>query len=151
MGQAWPATIPNRFFMSNGLSSMGYGIVAPFALSLAAGGAPVLSVIGDGGLLMYLGELETAVREGAHVLYVVFCDASLALIESSQRRRGYAKYGMQFNAPNVVYLGAVVGLPAWQASSKAEVTEAVTAFIALNGPVLLGITTDPREYDQQVG
>jgi acetolactate synthase-1/2/3 large subunit len=51
IGQCWPASIPNRFFMSNGLSSMGYGIAAPIAINLVTG-RPVLSVIGDGGMLM---------------------------------------------------------------------------------------------------
>ena len=45
---------------------------APIAISLTSSSIPVLSVIGDGGFLMYLGELETAKRVAAHVLYVVF-------------------------------------------------------------------------------
>jgi acetolactate synthase-1/2/3 large subunit len=60
---------------------MGYGVAAPIALSLANDRAQVLSVIGDGGLMMYPGELETAARLGVPVRYVVLVDGSLALIE----------------------------------------------------------------------
>ena len=149
IGQAWPASVPNRFFMSNGISSMGYGVAAPIALSLAADHAPVLAVIGDGGLLMYAGELETAVRERARVLYVVFCDSSLALIESSQRRRNYPLYGMRFTALAVTQLSAAFGLPAWQVGTKDELTNAVRAFRDVEGPAMIGVSIDPREYDVQ--
>lgn len=149
IGQAWPSSIPNRFFMSNGLSSMGYGIAAPIGLSLAADRAPVLSVIGDGGLLMYPGELETAVREGARVLYVVFCDGSLALIESAQRRRGLPLYGMRFGVPAVIQLGAALGIPARLAGGRAELAEAAAAFLQTDGPAIVGVAIDPREYDEQ--
>lgn len=149
IGQCWPSSVPNRFFMSNGLSSMGYGIAAPIGLYLA-GGAPVLSVIGDGGLLMYAGGLETAARLQARVLYVVFCDGSLALIESSQRRRGHASYGVRFNLPNVPLLGTAFGIPTWQATSEEALADAVTAFQELDGPALIGVIVDPREYFEQV-
>jgi acetolactate synthase-1/2/3 large subunit len=149
IGQQWPARIPNRFFMSNGLSSMGYGLAAPIALSLASGGSPVLSVVGDGGLMMLMGELETAVRAGARVLYVVFCDGSLALIESAQRRREYPLYGMRFAVPDIARIGAAFGLPSWQVEDQAGLRNAVEGFKNLTGPALVSITVDPREYDVQ--
>jgi acetolactate synthase I/II/III large subunit len=128
---------------------MGFGIAAPIALSLAAENAPVLAVVGDGGLTMYLGELETAVRHRARVLYVVFCDASLALIESAQRRRRYPLYGMRFEVPNFAEIGRAFGMPAWHVTSEEELIAAVSAFRNGDGPALVSVPVDPREYDQQ--
>lgn len=149
IGQQWPSSIPNRFFLSNGLSSMGYGVAASIALNLASGGVPVLAVVGDGGLMMHMGELETAVRQGAHVLYVVFYDHSLTLIESSQRRRGHPLYGMNFTLPDIDLIGKAFKLPTWQATNEAELITAVEAFANVDGPALIGVTIDAREYDQQ--
>ncbi len=148
IGQQWPATTPNRFFLSNGLSSMGYGVAAPIALNLASG-LPVLSVVGDGGLMMLLGEMETAVRMEVHVLYVVFCDSSFGLIESAQRRREYPLYGMRFSVPDIESIGNAFGLPAWQVEDETSILHAVESFENTTGPTLIAITVDPREYDTQ--
>lgn len=149
IGQAWISSVPNRFFMSNGLSTMGFGIAAPIALSLTNDHAPVLGVIGDGGLLMYTGELETAVREKAHVLYVVLVDSSYSLIETSQRRRELPLYGMRFEPPNLHYIGAAFNVPTWHAGTLDELKKVVGEFSQLKGPALVSVPIDPREYDVQ--
>jgi acetolactate synthase I/II/III large subunit len=151
MGQFWPSSYPNRFFMSNGLSSMGFGISAPIAISLAGNHIPVLSVIGDGGFLMYLGELETAKRVAAHVLYVVFRDCSLALIEKSQRKRGYPRIGVQFETPDIVKLADSFNIPAWKAFDESELSSLVKKFEDLDGPAIVDVPVDSREYYKQFG
>jgi acetolactate synthase-1/2/3 large subunit len=151
IGQFWPSSYPNRFFMSNGLSSMGFGISAPIAISLTSSHIPVLSVIGDGGFLMYLGELETAKRVAAHVLYVVFRDCSLALIENSQRERGYPKIGVQFETPDIVKLANSFNIPAWRASDESELSSLVKKFEDLAGPAIIDTPIDSREYAKQFG
>ncbi len=149
IGQFWPSSFPNRFFMSNGLSSMGFGISAPIAISLAGNHIPVLSVIGDGGFLMYLGELETAKRVAAHVLYIVFRDDSLALIESSQRKRGYPRTGVQFETPDIVKLADSFNIPAWKAFDESELVSLVKKFEDLDGPAIIDVPVDSREYYEQ--
>jgi len=151
IGQFWPSSYPNRFFMSNGLSSMGFGISAPIAISLASNHVPVLSVIGDGGFLMYLGELETAKRVAAHVLYVVFRDCSFALIENSQRKRGYPRIGVQFETPDIVKLANSFNIPAWRASDESKLSSLVKKFKDLDGPAIVDVPVDSREYYKQFG
>ncbi|MFV2045164.1 MAG: thiamine pyrophosphate-binding protein [Anaerolineales bacterium] len=149
ISQCWPSSMPNRFFISNGLSSMGYGISAPIALHLASDGLPVLAVIGDGGLLMYAGELETAARLGAHVMFVVFFDGTLALIERSQTRLGYPMYGMHFRSPDVHALGRAFRIPTSMVTNEAALIAAVEDFRHGEGPALVAVSIDPREYHQQ--
>jgi thiamine pyrophosphate-dependent acetolactate synthase large subunit-like protein len=83
------------------------------------------------------------------VLYVVFCDASLALIESAQRRRRYPLYGMRFEVPNFVEIGRAFGMPTWHITSEEELFAAVSTFRDGDGPALVSVPIDPREYDQQ--
>ena len=151
LGQFWPSSYPNRFFMSNGLSSMGFGISAPIAISITSSHIPVLSVIGDGGFLMYLGELETAKRVAAHVLYVVFRDGSLALIENSQRKRGYPMIGVQFETPDIVKLANSFNIPAWRVSDESELSSMVMEFENLAGPAIIDVPVNSRRYAKQFG
>ena len=51
---------------------MGYGLPAAIAAALVHRDRPVVALVGDGGLAMTMAELETAVREGARVVVVVF-------------------------------------------------------------------------------
>ena len=52
--------------------------------------ATVVALTGDGGLLICLGELATAVRERLRIITIVFNDASLSLIEIKQQARQLA-------------------------------------------------------------
>jgi thiamine pyrophosphate-dependent acetolactate synthase large subunit-like protein len=104
-----------------------------------------------GGFLMYLGELETAKRVAAHVLYVVFRDCSLALIENSQRKRGYPMIGVQFETPDIVKLANSFNIPAWRASDESELSSLVKKFEDLAGPAIIDAPVDSREYAKQFG
>ena len=83
---------PRRCLISSGLATMGFSLPAAIAASLTTD-APVVCLIGDGGLGMCLAELETAARLGRDLRVVVFDDATLTLIAIKQgagagRRRG---------------------------------------------------------------
>src|SRR5262249_42787435 len=69
-GQFWPSRHPDTFWMSNGLSGMGYGLSAAIGAKLARPDAPVLAALGDGGFSMNAQELETAERVGARFVTV---------------------------------------------------------------------------------
>ena len=51
--QAWLTNLPLKYFVSNGLSPMGFSLGAAMGAKLALPSAPVISFVGDGGFLMY--------------------------------------------------------------------------------------------------
>ena len=59
-------------FLGPTSGAMGYGLPAAIAAALVHRDRPVVALVGDGGLAMTMAELETAVREGARVVVVVF-------------------------------------------------------------------------------
>ena len=61
--QKWQAYGPREFLTSNGLATMGYAIPGGMAAKLAHPDRPVVCFTGDGGFLMAVAELHTAVRE----------------------------------------------------------------------------------------
>jgi len=65
-----------NFLVSNGWSSMGFAIPAAIAAKLVQPQRPVAVVVGDGGFLMKVGEINTAVRLKLPVIFVVFRDRS---------------------------------------------------------------------------
>ena len=68
--------------------AMGYGLPAAIAASIEHPGRPVVALAGDGGFAMSMSELETAVREGARPIAIVFDNARYGTIRVEQETRG---------------------------------------------------------------
>ena len=99
IGQLWETGGPGSFLVSNGWSSMGFAIPAAVAAKLAQPGRPVLACVGDGGFLMSVGEINTAVRLGLAVVIVLLRDNTLSLIKAKQARHGYHFDGVGLFGP----------------------------------------------------
>ncbi len=80
-------------YLGSTAGAMGFGLPAAIAASLASPGRPVVALVGDGGLGMTGAELETAVREGARPVVLVFDNARYGTIHDHQGRRGFAPIG----------------------------------------------------------
>ncbi|HSS35891.1 MAG TPA: thiamine pyrophosphate-dependent enzyme, partial [Patescibacteria group bacterium] len=68
--------------------AMGYGLPAAIAASIEHPGRPVVALAGDGGFAMTMSELETAVREGARPIVIVFDNQRYGTIRVHQDSRG---------------------------------------------------------------
>ena len=77
--QAGRGFVPDR-----GFASIGYGLPGAMGAALAAKGRPVVSLTGDGGFNMSLGDLETARRMGLSFAIVVFNNAASGYVKALQ-------------------------------------------------------------------
>jgi acetolactate synthase-1/2/3 large subunit len=75
-------------FLGPTSGAMGYGLPAAIAASIEHPGRPVVALAGDGGFAMTMNELETAVREGARTIAIVFDNARYGTIRVHQESRG---------------------------------------------------------------
>ena len=75
-------------FLGPTSGAMGYGFPAALAAALVHRERRVVALLGDGGMGMTLAELETAVREGAHVVAIVFDNEQYGMIRAHQAKRG---------------------------------------------------------------
>ena len=143
--QCWPAYRPRTFFVSNGLSSMGYGLPAAIALKLAHPERQVACVLGDGGFAMSMAELETAVRLRLGITVVVLVDDALSQIKAGQERRGYPVIGTTFGGLDYPKLASAFGIPGVDVETPGECR---TAFASPPGdrPVLIAAHIDPGAY-----
>jgi len=146
MGQFWRAYQPGTFFVSNGLSGMGFGVPAAVGAQLAYPDRPVLAVVGDGGMLMMLHDLVLIRELDLPIIIVVFLDSSLSLIRVSQQRRGFPNYGVDFPAPDFAAIAQAFGISARRAESLAAVRTEVERALVNRSSVVLEVPVDLGEY-----
>ncbi|MEO5965949.1 MAG: thiamine pyrophosphate-dependent enzyme, partial [Candidatus Limnocylindrales bacterium] len=75
-------------FLGPTSGAMGYGFPAALAAALVHRERRVVALLGDGGMGMTLAEVETAVREGAHLVAIVFDNERYGMIRDYQVRQG---------------------------------------------------------------
>jgi acetolactate synthase-1/2/3 large subunit len=142
----WPALAPNRFLLSNGLSSMGYGLPAALGAALALPRQTTVCITGDAGFAMVMGELGVAARLNLPVLILVFNDGAIDLIRAQQVRAGKPVYGTEFDAPRFDRIAAAYGIAAQRIGDQAALDQAIAQALAAQRPTVLEIMLDPSSY-----
>jgi len=145
-GQFWRSYQPQTFFMSNGLSGMGYGLPAAIGAKLARPSVPVMAVIGDGGFAMSSQELETLNRLGTPLVVVVMVDNALSLIKLSQENKKLVNYGVDFGRIDPVGLARAHGVDGVRITSAAQLHEAVGRAVEQNTAVVIEVPVDYQAY-----
>jgi acetolactate synthase-1/2/3 large subunit len=143
----WTAHAPKTFQITNGWSSMGFGLPGAIAAKLARPDLPVVCLIGDGCFQMTCGEVAVAKRLGLTLPIVVLDDRWLALIKVKQIRRQFPLYGTElqaedYRAPPAHYFG----VPAVAANSADALEHAVTAALTAKGPTVIEAVVDSDHY-----
>jgi acetolactate synthase-1/2/3 large subunit len=146
VGQLWTTYAPKSFFMSNGLSAMGYGFPAAIAAQLAWPDKPVVAFLGDGGFAMYMAELETARRLKLPLIVVVLCDGALSLIAMSQERRGLPHNAVDFTNPDIAKVAEAFGADGKVCETASEVETAKASAWSERKLTIVQAIVDPGPY-----
>lgn len=109
IGRLFPAYEPNTVIISNGLASMGFALPGAIAANIVLPDRKVVAVAGDGGFMMNLQELETAVRLGCSFVVVIFNDSSYGSIDWKARIKFKKSFGVRFDNPDFVKLAESFG------------------------------------------
>ena len=150
MGQFWRSYEPGTFFMSNGLSGMGFGVPAAIAAQLTNPDRAVMAVVGDGGMLMMVHDLVMIRELGLPIAIVVLKDNSLSLIRVAQERRGYPPCGVDFNSPDFAAIAEAFGICGRRAGTVAEARSALDDALRRRIPCAIEVRVDLREYYELV-
>jgi acetolactate synthase I/II/III large subunit len=143
----WTAHAPKTFQITNGWSSMGFGLPGAIAAKLARPDLPVVCLLGDGCFQMTCGEVATAKRLGITLPVVVLDDRWLALIKVKQIRRQFPLYGTELQAEDYGEPPAhYFGVPAVAANSADALEAAVNAALAAKGPTVIEAVVDSDHY-----
>ena len=111
-------------FLGPTSGAMGYGLPAAIAAALVHRDRPVVAVAGDGGFAMTMAELETAVRERARVIALVFDNERYGTIRMHQDRRG-AGHGVATDLGPIDF--AAIAGPSARGASRVETDADVRA------------------------
>jgi acetolactate synthase I/II/III large subunit len=149
VGQGWTAHAPRTVLMSNGLSSMGFGLPAAMAAKLLHPAREVVAFTGDGGLAMVQGELRVAASLGLALTVVVFCDDSLNRIELKQAKRGYPAWGTRIEATDIERLAQSMGCDGVAVDTATALETALKQPRSERRPLVIGARIDPAQYGAQ--
>jgi TPP-dependent trihydroxycyclohexane-1,2-dione (THcHDO) dehydratase len=124
---------------------MGYGLPAAIGATLARPGRLGVALAGDGGFAMTMAELETAVRERAHVIAIVFDNGRYGMIWRHQTQRG-APGGLatKLGAVNFAAIAEACGALGLAVNSDEEFEPALRLAMESGRPALLHLALDPR-------
>ena len=145
VARLYQAYEPNTVIISNGFASMGIALPGAIAASLVHPDRHVVALCGDGGLLMNVQELETAVRLGVRVTVVVWRDDGYGLIDWKQRNEFGRPFGVEFGNPDFVALAQSFGMAAFRPTSAADLAPTLARALDVAGPSLVEVPIDYRE------
>ena len=144
-GLIWPTYAPNSYMLSNGLSSMGFGLPGAIAAARVTGQTTVC-ITGDGGAAMVMGELGLLRDLNLPVMMVVMNDNALDLIRSAQIRRGKPIYGTEFVNPDYELIARAFNIAFYRVPNEATCTEAIRGAVKSGRPTLVEALIDPSSY-----
>jgi acetolactate synthase-1/2/3 large subunit len=146
IGQFWNIHEPGKLIMTNGWSSMGFGIPAAMAAQLNNREATVVCITGDGGFLMMAGEIVTLKRYNLPVIVVVFSDGELNLIKLKQSWKELPAYGTLLYQSDLFGSDTFFGIKVLRADSIEGMRKATIEALSVNEPVIVNAVIDPEDY-----
>ncbi|HEX5471472.1 MAG TPA: ubiquinone-dependent pyruvate dehydrogenase [Lacipirellulaceae bacterium] len=157
-----------RYLTMNGkrrlLGSFNHGSMAnalPQAIGAQAShpGRQVVSLSGDGGLAMLMGDLLTLRQAELPVKVVVFKNNSFAFVELEMKAAGLLDFATDLRNPNFAKLAEAAGLLGLTAERHEQVRPMILQALAHDGPALVEVLVHRQELampptidlDQMVG
>jgi acetolactate synthase I/II/III large subunit len=120
IARMYPCMAPNTCIISNGFASMGIALPGAIGAKLLYPQRRVLAACGDGGFLMSVQELETAVRAQTNFVALIFEDSGYGVIKWKQLKRYGRPAFVHFNNPDFVALAASFGCRGYRVTAAQE-------------------------------
>ena len=139
------ATRNRRIIGSFTHGSMANGLPMGIGAQVAFPDRQVISLSGDGGLSMLLGELITLKQENLPVKVVVFNNSSLNFIELEMKAAGFVTFATELENPNFALIAEAMGIWGRHVTASKELPDAVDEFLAHDGPAVLDVVTERQE------
>jgi len=105
----------------------------------------VISLSGDGGFAMMMGDFLTLVQYDLPVKVVVYNNGSLGLVKLEQNVAGLPEFGTNLKNPNFAKVAEAMGATGIRVEDPSEVRSAIERALAIDGPVLVDVLTNPSE------
>lgn len=149
-----PTVWSARYLKMNGrrrlLGSFNHGSMANAMLQAigAQAAAPdrqVVSLSGDGGLAMMMGELLTIVQLKLPVKLIVYNNGTLGFVAMEMKAAGYLDFATDLQNPDFAAMANTLGIRGYRVSESAELESTLRSALAEPGPVLVDVLTAKQE------
>ena len=129
------------FWHGSMANAMAQGIGAQAAFP----GRQVISLSGDGGFTMLMGDFLTLAQYKLPLKVVVFNNGTLGFVELEQKSTGFLDFGVDLQNPNFAAMAEAVGIRGIRIEDAAQVEDGIAAALAHDGPVLVDAVVNRTE------
>jgi pyruvate dehydrogenase (quinone) len=132
LGSFWHGSMANAM-------AQGIGAQAAFP------GRQVISLSGDGGFSMLMGDFLTLAQHRLPVKVVVFNNSALGFIELEQKSTGFLNFGTELQNPNFAAMAQAVGIRGVRLEDPGTVDDGIAIALEYDGPVLVDAVVSRTE------
>jgi acetolactate synthase-1/2/3 large subunit len=119
---------------------IGQGVAMAIGAALAGESGKTIALLGDGGTMVNLGELATAVDAKADIVFILMNDRGYGVIRNIQDAQfGGRRHYADLHTPDFGLLAAAFGLPHRRVSRIDEFETALDQALATSGPQLVEV------------
>jgi pyruvate dehydrogenase (quinone) len=143
-----------RYLKMNGkrrlLGSLSHGSMAnalPQAIGAQAAfpGRQVISMSGDGGFAMLMGDFLTLTQQNLPVKVVVYNNGTLGFVALEMKASGFLETDTDLQNPDFAAMALAAGVHAVRVEDPGDLEAAIADVLAHNGPALLDVVTATQE------
>jgi pyruvate dehydrogenase (quinone) len=138
-------TRDRRLIGSFNHGSMANAMPQAIGAQLAFPKRQVVSMSGDGGFTMLMGDLLTLPQYELPVKLVIYNNSSLGMVKLEMRVAGYEDFGVDVKNPNFARLADAAGVRGFRVENPGDLKASLQAAFRHDGPALVDIVTNPNE------
>ena len=136
---------PRRFVIPLGFASMGNGAAGVIGAALACPGRQVVTVTGDGSMLMSGSEIHTAVQYGIPCVWIILNDGGWGMVDHGLLALTGHSGAARFPRVDFARLAAAYGAKGFRVTRPGELTAALEQARNNPGPSVIDAVIDERE------
>ncbi len=141
MAHLYRAQTANTFYSPGGTAGMGWALPAAVGLKLVYPDQPVVAVTGDGGYMMVVNAISTAVQYELPIICVVFNNNTLGMVNDHQPE-GH-KIASEFHPTNNATVAEGMGAWGVQVNDSKDIPDALREAQASGKPAVIDVIVDP--------
>ncbi|WP_231867703.1 thiamine pyrophosphate-dependent enzyme [Snodgrassella sp. CFCC 13594] len=105
----------------------------------------VVSLSGDGGFAMMMGEILTVKQLNLPVKIVIFNNSTLGFVAMEMKASGYLDHATDLQNPNFAAMADAIGIKSFRVEKAEDLDAALTEALAFDGPALVDVVTAKQE------
>ncbi|SMG49792.1 ubiquinone-dependent pyruvate dehydrogenase [Paraburkholderia susongensis] len=125
--------------------SMANAMLHAIGAQAAHPGRQVISMSGDGGFTMMMGEFLTLVQAKLPVKVIVLNNGTLGFVEIEMRASGFVDTGCDLVNPNFAHMAEAIGVKGIRVEKPQDLEGAIAAALAHDGPALVDVVSARQE------